>query len=473
MVARIMAQKAKANKAEAVEDDAEFKVVPPRNMRGLTTYSQRVRAREEQKAMPTKALPSMQELAGRGFEIDMKPPFRAAKTLANAQKAVTEIGFICSYNAFTERFHIETREGVKELSDQFIIMVRQQVLREYGFDPRKDHIRDAIESLCLERRFNPVVDWLDGLEWDGVSRLDDWLSRHLGAAPSPLNAAIGRKVLCGMVRRAKQPGCKFDHVLVLEGEEGIGKSSAVKLLAGGPGDGYFSDASILEASDKEQQELTKGVWCYEISELTGIRKAAVEKVKQFISRRTDRARAAYAHYVVDQPRQCVFIGSTNDQEYLTSQTGNRRWWPVACASEPIDLDALEAERDQLFAEAVLAEPEEDLFIAADLFLDLRELHESRRTKHPWEDELAGLEDNQHVSRYEVPGGVELRIHTRQIFDVVLRKPPGTAGDADNKRLSQIMQRFGWTKSQKTFRVKKRSPAMGYTKLIPLLDADRG
>jgi hypothetical protein len=447
--------------------------VPARRSQSLTTFSQRSRVREEKRNEVAKALPSWQELQAAGFEIDMKNPhcLRPGKTLANAMKAVKEIGFICSFNEFNGRYMVEGAAGPQELSDQLVVRIRHQVLREFGFDARKDHIRDAIESMCLENGFNPVTEYLDRLEWDGVPRLDSWLARYCKAEPSPLNAAIGRKTLCGMVRRAKQPGCKFDHVLVLEGDEGLQKSGVPVVLAGGPGEGYFSDMSILNANDKEQQELTKGIWCYEIAELIGIRAAGVEKIKQFLSRQSDRARAAYDHYVVNQFRQCVFVGTTNDgKEYLKSQTGNRRWWPVGVGQ--IDLDALREDRDQLFAEAVVAEPGEELFISGDLFRDLLEVHETRRVKHAWEDELSGLDENEKlVSRYDVEGGIELRIHTKQIFEDVLGKPFGAAHDGDMKRLSQIMQRLGWQKPKGNIRVKQkgRGPAAGYTKLLPLLE----
>jgi hypothetical protein len=446
---------------------------PPRATgKSLTSFEQRQRAAEAKRNEVTHALPSAQELSAAGFEMEMKPPIiRPARTLANARLAIRLIGFICSYDEFTGRYLIEVRKGIEVLGDQLVIMIRRQILDEYGFDPSKVHVRDALEGMCLDNRFNPVVDWLESLTWDRVPRLDTWLIRHCHADDTPLNRAIGRKVLCAMVRRAKHPGCKFDHVMVLEGLEGIFKSTLVRKLAEGPGPGYFSDASIIEATDKQQQELTKGVWAYEIGELKGIRKAEVEKVKQFISRQSDKARAAYAHYVVDQPRQCVFIGTTNDREYLMSQTGNRRWWPVDLFERgPIDLDGLCEERDQLFAEAVACEPEEDLFIGADLFADLRDLHETRRVKHVWEDELTALDDHSAVSRYEVEGGIELRIHTKQIFHDVLGKPTAwTARDDENKTLSAIMQRLGWTKSPSTIRVRgRKNPAMGYTKPLRLV-----
>jgi predicted P-loop ATPase len=209
-------------------------------------------------------------------------------------------------------------------------MVRQKILAEHEFDPGKGYVRDAMEGMCLENRFNPVVDWLNGLAWDGVPRLDRWLVRYLGAQDTPLNRAIGRKFLCGAVRRAKQPGCKFDHALILEGKQKIGKSTVVEILASGPGDGYYTDASILAEGKKEQQELVKGIWFYELSELTGIRKADAQSVLRFISRKKERGRMAYAHYVTTDFRSVVFIGTTNDQEYLRARDGNRRFWSVAC-----------------------------------------------------------------------------------------------------------------------------------------------
>jgi hypothetical protein len=462
-------------RAHRAAKTAEASIHPPKSQgRSLTTMEQRQRAADAKRGQAVKRLPSVQDLSEQGFEIEVKAgTFRVAKTLANAMLAIEVTGFICSFNVFTGKYIVETAKGPGELSDQLVTMIRQQMLNEYGFDPTKAHIRDAIEGMCLDRQYNPVTDWLGGLVWDGVRRLDSWLTRYCGAADTVLNRAIGRKVLCAMVRRARRPGCKFDHVMVLEGPEDIGKSTVVRILGSGPGEAYFSDATILDVKDKEQQELTKGVWAYEIGELTGIRKADVERVKQFISRQSDKARAAYAHYVVDQHRQCVFIGTTNDQEYLMSQNGNRRWWPVACG-DAIDLDALRKDRDQLFAEAMAVEPGEALFISAELFPDLRELHEVRRIKHPWEDELAAIEDDRTwVQRYEVEGGVELRILTRTIFHEVLGRPRGLATDADNKRLSQIMQRLGWTKSPKTIRVRHQGSAMGYTKLLPLIAGRSG
>ena len=137
---------------------------------------------------------------------------------------------------------------------------------------------------------------------------------------------------------------------MLEGPEGRGKSETIRILAG---DDNFSDQTILPLHDKEQQEALQGVWLYEIADLTGIGRAEVEKIKAFASRTVDRARPAYGRSRVDRPRRCVFFATTNNETYLKSQTGNRRFWPIVTGQ--IDLDALRRDRDQLWAEAAEVE----------------------------------------------------------------------------------------------------------------------
>src|SRR5262249_8349044 len=155
------------------------------------------------------------------------------------------------------------------------------------------HIWDAAIQCGLEKSFDPVLKYLDGLKWDGVPRLDRWFETYLGADDTPLNRATGKLILVAAVRRARVPGAKFDQVVVLEGDEGKNKSSAVEVLAGGPD--YFSDQHILGVSDLKQQENLQGKWLYEIADLTGIAKAEVEQVKAFVSRTVDRCRPAYGH----------------------------------------------------------------------------------------------------------------------------------------------------------------------------------
>src|SRR5262249_49566476 len=230
------------------------------------------------------------------------------------------------------------------------LCIRQLIAHKKGFEPPKEAVIDAVTRIALNYRFNPALDYLEGLRWDGRPRIDTWLSDYCGADNNPLNRAIGRKFLLATVRRARQPGCKFDNIIVLESPQGTLKSTLARVLAC---DENFSDADVLASDKREQQELCEGVWIYEIAELSGLHKSEVEKVKAFASRQEDKARPAYGRKVEIRARTCVFFGTTNDNEYLQDQTGNRRFWPVAIVK--VDIEAVRRDRDQLFAEAVAAE----------------------------------------------------------------------------------------------------------------------
>ena len=195
-----------------------------------------------------------------------------------------------------------------ELSDPIVRAVRHKIVARFNFDPGKDNVHEALEHLCDATQFDPVVDYLAGIEWDGAPRLDRWLIVYLGAEDTALNRAFGRKALMAGVRRARQPGCKFDYMLVLEGPQGAGKSSAVQILAGASEN--FSDQPIKWDDPQKQMEAVGGVWIYEVGELVGLRKADVENIKSFLSRQVDRVRPAYGRHKVDRPRRCIFIGTS-------------------------------------------------------------------------------------------------------------------------------------------------------------------
>ncbi|HEY2230547.1 MAG TPA: virulence-associated E family protein, partial [Xanthobacteraceae bacterium] len=276
------------------------------------------------------------------------------RTYRNARFAIAALGVTCRLDLFHNRKligeHVVDR-WAGQLSDSACYALRQAIIDAYGFDPGKDNTNDAAISLCIEHHpFDPVMEYIDSLVWDGTQRLGIWLSYYLGAEDTPLNREIGKLVLVAAIRRARKPGTKFDHMLVLEGPEGRMKSTVILVLAG---EDNFSDQTILGQRDKEQQELVAGVWLYEIPELAGMPKAEIEKVKAFITRTHDRARGAYERHRVDTPRRCIFIGTTNEDTYLRSQTGNRRFWPIKVGS--IDIEALREDRDQLWAEAAKVE----------------------------------------------------------------------------------------------------------------------
>ncbi|MCF1444482.1 VapE domain-containing protein [Ralstonia nicotianae] len=208
----------------------------------------------------------------------------------------------------------------------------------------------GVSMVAREHRFHPVQDYLRALRWDGVDRLDYWLEECMEARPVVVGIeylrVAGRKALIGAVARALEPGCKLDNMLILEGGQGRGKSTAIRILGGE----WFSDTQ-LDLTSKDSYMALKGVWFYEIGEMDSFNRADTTRVKGFVSSAVDRFREPYQRREIVQPRQQMFIGTTNQNEYFKDTTGNRRFWPVRVEGM-VDLNRLREWRDQLFAEAV-------------------------------------------------------------------------------------------------------------------------
>ena len=215
-----------------------------------------------------------------------------------------------------------------------------------GFTPSSNIVAETIEVIARQNGFHPVRMYLEGLEWDGTPRIDSWLVDLLGVAPKEYVQLVSRFFLIGMVKRAMEPGCKFDTCLVLEGEQGLMKSSALRVLGGQ----WFKDTD-LNLDNKDAMVALQGAWLYEIAELDSLNKAESSKQKSFLSRQVDEFRPSYGRREIRLPRQVVFAGSTNQWEWLKDPTGGRRFWPIECTA--IDVSKLADLRDQLFAEAVV------------------------------------------------------------------------------------------------------------------------
>jgi len=212
-------------------------------------------------------------------------------------------------------------------------------------------VADAVRLLAEKHQRHPIRHWLAGLAHDGQGRLDTWLIRYMGSDDTPHTRAVGRKFLIQMVARVMQPGCKADHTLVLSGGQGQKKSAACRILAEAD---YFNDTLPSITNDRTRAMFhLPGLWLVELSEMAPTRKSEAEDVKSFLSGAVDQFRRPYGRLTETHARQCVFVGTTNEEQFLRDSTGGRRFWPVK-VRQVIDLDGLAAERDQLFAEAVAA-----------------------------------------------------------------------------------------------------------------------
>lgn len=313
------------------------------------------------------------------------------------------------------------------LEEQHLTWVQQAARRTWGVQWGRVAVADAVSLAARCHSHHPVREYLSSLEWDRIPRLDGWLTKYHNAAPSPV--AMDRWWCISAVARVYRPGCQVDHLLVLQGEQGAGKSTALRILAG-----QWYSGTLGDLRDKDGPQSLLGAWIIEIGELDAIRGAASTRVKDFLSQTVDRYRPTYGRVNVDRPRQCVFAGTTNEREYLHDASGARRFWPVSVGT--LDRDALTRDRDQLWAEAVhyymLGErwwPQGEEEAAA-----LAEEAEKRFAQDPWEDAitewLAG-QAGQDLTMGEVLAAVDVE---RQHW-----------GRQEAVRVASILRRAGWQK----------------------------
>lgn len=265
------------------------------------------------------------------------------------------------------------------LCDDDYIEVQGAIKASEGVLYSVDSVQRAVSGAARAASYHPVLDYLSSLSWDGQERVATWLQDYLGAEGG--GPPTGLWWLVSAVARVCDPGCQADHMLVLEGGQGVGKSTAASIL-GGPW--YSGELGDLESKDAAQS--LAGAWLVEIAELDAFRRSQVTRIKTFLSTRCDHYRPSYGRNVVDRKRQCVFIGTTNEFKYLQDASGGRRFWPVRVCG--CDVAALERDRDQLWAEAYhLYRQGQRWWPVAGESRELAESADERYATDPWEDDV--------------------------------------------------------------------------------------
>jgi len=293
----------------------------------------------------------------------------------------------------------------------------------------KDTTHQAVDTQAKGRAYHPVRDYLNDLQWDGKPRLDTWLSVYFGVKGKPeYHQGIGRMFLIAMVARVLKPGCKSDHMVVLEGSQGAKKSTACGILAG---DWFSDNLPDLRGDGVRVSQHIRGKWLIEIAEMSAMNKAENADLKAFITRNEERFLPKYGRQEVIEPRQCVFIGTTNKDTYLRDETGGRRFWPVKVGT--IDTRALARNRDQLFAEAVamFRKGEEWWPDAAFEAEHIRDEQDARYEMDAWNVDIAAyIKTKDRVTVGDV-GQHALQLNKSQL------------GTTEQRRIAAVLEKLGW------------------------------
>lgn len=328
----------------------------------------------------------------------------------------------------------------RQIRDKDLTLIRLQMLHTYRQRVSTKELAELVQLMAEDNPIHPVREYLTQLRWDGVQRLDQMLETYAGAEPAAVNQFLGRRWMISAVARVMKPGCKVDSVLILAGPQGYGKSTFFQTLAGAE---WFRD-DALDIRSKDAAMQIRGCWLFELAELASTRIRDSDTVKAFISRSTDHYRPPYARFVIEEPRQSVFCGSTNDPSPLVDPTGARRWWPVHVEAMP-DLKALQRDRDQLWAEAF-----EALISGERWWLELNEdralqEHQERyQSRDPWHDLVLDW-TRKH------PGEVT----TSQLLDFAVEVPKDRRTKAHEMRLGGILASLGYEKRRRRESGKRR------------------
>jgi predicted P-loop ATPase len=318
----------------------------------------------------------------------------------------------------------------------------------YRLHAKSTAVAEAIEAIARRHRFHPVREYLDGLNWDGIPRVASLLAAYCGADATDYTTRASEILLFSAVARVLVPGAKADVMVVLEGTQGAGKTRAVRTLFGAE----WSAEAMESPASKDFYQCLAGRWGIEIGEMESFTKAEVNKVKQALSAQDDTYRPSYGRYARKFPRQCVFVGTTNDDQYLRDATGARRFLPVRVSA--VDVKKLGADRDQIWAEAIARYRKGvDWWTLPD---GAAEQQDARYLADSWSDPierwLSGTMDEMRypkdLDRREPEQGGGIRsVTVSQVMSWALVMDVGKHSRQDQMRVAAVLRRAGWIKRQ--------------------------
>lgn len=356
-------------------------------------------------------------------------------------KEAPGLGRSLRFNEFSGR----TEWKGMPLQDEDIIDIRL-IIDEAGaamqFEADRVDIRPAIERHARENAYDPVRQYLDDLKWDQTPRLDRWLREYMGAPDHLMIDIFGAKFLIGAVARVYSPGCQMDNMLVFEGKQGAGKTTACAALFGRE----YMISSISDFKSKEASIALQGRWIVEVAELAALSKTDVRDAKKFITETVDQYRPVHGRSTIDRPRRCVFIGTTNERQYLKDATGNRRFWPVPCGD--VKVPEIARDRDQIWAEAVhrFRANEPWWLTDQDHITQAEALQSDRAEQDPWAEIIDAWVDDPEMRNIDfITSAAVLREAIKMNMDRLSR--------VDEMRVANHLTKRGWKHA-------KRRPGQG-------------
>ena len=342
-------------------------------------------------------------------------------------------------NDFTGKLEWEGRE----IRDADLTRARLAMARTYKLRASLALTKEIVSYVSDALRVHPVRDYLEGIRWDGQERLAHLLHHYAGCDDTPLHRVISRRFMVSAVARILRPGCKVDTVLILAGPQGYGKSTFFAALAGRE---WFKDTAI-DLRNKDAYMAIRGAWIYELAELAATRPRDAETVKAFLSAQVDNFRPPYGQFEVTQPRQCVFVGTTNEPSFLADPTGARRFWPAEVKRAPSILEVTR-DRDQLWAEAVAAfKAGERWWLEINESQELIEAQEQYKHEDPWGPKI----ERWIADRAPDAAGITAEFILNSALDMDADKQ----GKHSEMRVGGILAGMGYTKRRVQYQGKRR------------------